>query len=118
MDSEFQVNNQMIENIKYTDLINSVFTFQSTFLSLIRTVSVFIGISIIAKNKWILIFIIIVFLFSLINYHNINKHIIKLSKKIKDIKMKKEIHTLTNSIYAFSILIIVILILVIIQKEI
>ena len=118
MDSEFQVKHQEIENIKYTDIINSVFTFQSTFLSLIRTVSVFIGISLIAKNRWILVFIIVVFLFSLINYHDINNHIISLSKKIKDVKMKNEIHILTRSIYAFSILIIIILILVVFQKEI
>lgn len=104
--------------LSYTDMIKTLLSFQATFLSVIRTVSIFIGVSILAKSKWLLIFIILIFSLSIYNYYKISRHIYNISKRFRNENIKLHLEVMNMSIYSFSAMIILILFIVIIKKEI
>ena len=108
------------KSIKYKDILNISFVYQNTFLSLIRTVSIFIGISILIKSKWLLLFIILLFTYSLYTHYHTYQHLKHLGNHLDDYKQGIDLSLgiMNKSIYSISFILIIILIFVFLKKDI
>ena len=102
--------------VDFASLLSTILGSQRTYSSLIRTISIFAALSVLIKNHWILIAVIIIFIISIYEFSRNYQQLRDLSNKF-NIKINKDVlNNITNynyTLYGFSfILVIVFLVLI------
>ena len=102
--------------IEFSGLLSTILGSQRTFLSMVSTVSIFAGLAILIKNKFVLIIVILLFLLSIYNfykgYSKLTKLIYKLSIEEERLIME-DITQFNTTLYGYCIVLILIFVFII-----
>lgn len=106
------------KTLEFSSLTSTLLGSQRTFLSIIRTVSIFVALTILIKNHWILIAVLILFLFSIYDYNRGYHNLEELVHTFLEDENKSIINNITKfntTLYGYCLVLIFIFIVVIKQ---
>ena len=109
--------NKMVD---FASLLSTILGSQRTFLSMLRTVSIFAALALLVKTHWVLVIVLLLFLFSIYEfqrgYHKLEKLVNNFTID-EDETVIKNITNFNNTLYGYSFVLICIFIAIIINFE-